>query len=88
MAGNGNGSKTIEYLIIAGGGGGGGQATSGAYYGAGGGGAGGFLTATVNCPDPGNYAVTIGAGGAGGTNTSSYTGDAREIGRASCRERV
>ena len=77
-AGGAIGSNTLEYLIIAGGGGGGGQARSGAYYGAGGGGAGGYRTAAdMACPAIGNHDVTIGAGGAGGTNTVDQNADAR-----------
>lgn len=51
---------TVEYLVVAGGGGGG--AVRG-----GGGGAGGLLTGSKSL-SPNDYAVTVGAGGLGGTN--------------------
>ena len=57
----------FEYLIVGGGGGGGG-------YIGGGGGAGGFLTNVGGVATPqaaGNYAVTVGLGGAGGTNSGA-----------------
>ena len=64
---------SVEYLVVAGGGGGGGG------WQGGGGGAGGFRTGTgipVSAL-PGSYAITIGAGGLGGTDSdiSSNGGD-------------
>jgi hypothetical protein len=56
---------TIEYLVVAGGGGGGNG------NGAGGGGAGGYLTATGFAVNSGTFTVTVGAGGAGGDQTTS-----------------
>jgi hypothetical protein len=72
------GTKAVEYLVVAGGGSGGGMTTGGSYHGAGGGGgAGGYVAGTFT-PTSGTYSVVIGAGGAGanssvgnsGTNTS------------------
>lgn len=56
-------SINVEYLVVAGGGGGGGWG--------GGGGAGGVLTGSI-LPNVATYAITIGSGGARGTQ--SYTG--------------
>jgi len=52
----------VEYLVVAGGGGG-----SNTFY-SGGGGAGGMLTGSIPNVTPGDYTVTIGAGGTNGTN--------------------
>ena len=55
------GVTQVDYLVVAGGAGGGGNGASG------GGGAGGFRTGTALTVVPGTtYAVTVGAGGAGG----------------------
>ena len=54
---------TVDYLVVAGGGGGG-------YDYAGGGGAGGYLASTLSVSSPTTYTVTIGAGGAGGINST------------------
>ncbi|MBI4894188.1 MAG: LamG domain-containing protein [Candidatus Aenigmarchaeota archaeon] len=54
-----SGSGPVEYLVVAGGGGGPGN------YG-GGGGAGGYLAGTNYTVTPQSYAITVGAGGAGG----------------------
>ncbi|MDO8481976.1 MAG: SPRY domain-containing protein [bacterium] len=54
-----SGVTSVDYLIVAGGGGGGRRV-------GGGGGAGGMLTGTTPV-SPGNYAVTVGAGGSGAT---------------------
>jgi hypothetical protein len=54
---------TVDYLIVGGGGGGGDRH-------GGGGGAGGFLSGTLSISQ-GSYAVTVGAGGAGGNYESS-----------------
>ena len=62
-------ARTLSYLVVAGGGGGASR------YGAGGG-AGGLLTGTSTFALSTNYTVTVGAGGAAGTNTGSYTGSA------------
>jgi hypothetical protein len=58
-----SGSGQVEYLIVAGGGGGGSSPTNN-NDGCGGGGAGGLLIGTINI-SPGNYPVTVGAGGVG-----------------------
>jgi hypothetical protein len=55
------GTKTVDYLIIAGGGAGGGGT-----YNSGGGGAGGYITGSLSANVQG-YTVTIGAGGSGST---------------------
>jgi len=52
----------VEYLVVAGGGGGSNNLYSG------GGGAGGMLTGSIPNVTPGDYTVTIGAGGTTGTN--------------------
>jgi hypothetical protein len=54
-------SVDVSYLVVAGGGGGG-------SYRAGGGGAGGFRTGALSLNPTLSYAVTVGAGGAGGTS--------------------
>jgi hypothetical protein len=58
----------VEYLVVAGGGGGGGA--DGDYDGAGGGGAGGFLTGSTYLGSE-TVSVAVGAGGSGGTVSSS-----------------
>jgi hypothetical protein len=65
-------SATVEYLIVGGGGGGGNVAGASSY--AGGGGAGGLLTGTVEVALNVAQNVTVGAGGAGGTYSSSPNG--------------
>ena len=61
-------SGTVEYLVIAGGGGGGSANT-------GGGGAGGYRTASGFAVTSQAYAITVGAGGAGGIYSSAiYSG--------------
>jgi hypothetical protein len=57
----------VEYLVVAGGGGGG-------HDGAGGGGAGGLLTGTIQI-SPGNYTITVGAGGSASTTVSGQASD-------------
>jgi hypothetical protein len=59
----GNGSNTIEYLLVAGGGGGG-------QNGGGGGGAGGVLYGASFSPAAQSYLISIGSGGARGNNNS------------------
>ena len=62
--------STVEYLVVAGGGGGGGYNTN--TFGTGGGGAGGLLTAASFAVASGTaLTVTVGAGGAGGSDFCS-----------------
>jgi hypothetical protein len=58
----------VEYLVVAGGGGG------GRYNGGGGGGAGGLLTGILLVATGSSITATIGAGGAGGTNSGTGQG--------------
>jgi len=60
-----SGTGDVEYLVIAGGAGGGTQH-------GGGGGAGGYRSGTINV-SPGNYPITVGAGGAGSPNGGSFS---------------
>lgn len=57
----------VEYLIVAGGGGVGGGTGSGPFYG-GGGGAGEYLANAAQTVIATSYTITVGAGGAGGSN--------------------
>jgi hypothetical protein len=59
-----NGTKSVEYLIVAGGGGG------GFGSGGGGGGAGGLLSGATSVSS-GSYTITIGSGGSGGIDSSA-----------------
>ena len=66
-----------DYLVVAGGGGGAGSGTDTTAWGGGGGGAGGLLQGSDYLLSPGNHAVTVGSGGAGGQrngNTSLQQG--------------
>ena len=63
---NATGIGVVEYLVI-GGGGGGGHSDGGNLRGAGGGGAGGYRTASGFLVSPQSYAITVGAGGIGGS---------------------
>ena len=65
-----NASLNIDYLLIAGGGAGGGAGSNDAGTAAGGG-AGGYLYQNSYSLPANTYTVTIGAGGAGGTSSSS-----------------
>lgn len=58
---------SVNYLVVAGGGGGGGR------YG-GGGGAGGLLTSSISLSSGTAYTITVGAGGAGGTDVANSPG--------------
>ena len=66
-------TQTMDYIVVAGGGGGGADSASPATFGysGAGGGAGGYRRGTIPIT-PGNYSITIGAGGAGGTPSSPY----------------
>lgn len=66
------GSKTVEVLVVAGGGGGG-------HWYAGGGGAGGVIWANAFV-QAGNYAVTVGAGGAGQSGAPGVSDDPGSFG--------
>ena len=69
-----NQALTADCLVIAGGGGGGNQQ-------AGGGGAGGLLAFTSQSLTATNYSITVGAGGAGSTNTArGVTGNDSQFG--------
>ena len=61
-----NQSLNVDYLVVAGGGSG-----CGGYYG-GGGGAGGYRTGTSLSVTATNYAITVGAGGAGNNTAGNY----------------
>ena len=66
-------TPTVEYLVVAGGGGAGGGASGGG--GGGGGGAGGYRTATgFSVPASSAITVTVGPGGAGGSNLGATRG--------------
>ncbi len=60
-----------DYLVVAGGGGGAGSGTDTTAWGGGGGGAGGLLQGSDYLLSPGNHAVTVGSGGAGGQRNGS-----------------
>lgn len=64
--------STTAYVLIVAGGGGGGFCIN-YYEGGGGGGAGGVGMGTIVFPQNVEYAITVGAGGVGGTSTSSAT---------------
>ena len=91
----------VDYLVV-GGGGGGGNSVHGSSNG-GGAGAGGVLTGTSFAVTVQSYPITVGGGGSGnhptGTDAGASSvfstltaqgggGGGRQIGRASCRERV
>jgi hypothetical protein len=63
-----NYNLTCDILVVAGGGGGG---VAGQYYPGGGGGAGGVLAHATQSLTATNYAITVGAGGINGSNTST-----------------
>jgi hypothetical protein len=65
------GNYTINYLVVAGGGGGGGTPLNSLVPA--GGGAGGLLTNTTTLTPGTAYTITVGAGGAAGTNVSGST---------------
>lgn len=87
-AGNGAGSNTVDYLVIAGGGGGGGGESGNGFGGSGGaGGAGGYRYAATTYTAPGSvtsgsalpvsvqgYPITVGGGGPGGAGATSCAG--------------
>ena len=60
---------SASYLVVAGGGG----------TGQGGGGAGGLLTSTVTLSTPNTYTVTVGAGGAAGTNIAAAVNGSNSV---------
>lgn len=77
-----SGARDIQFAVVAGGGGGGGTGRhvgrNNIAYGGGGGGA-EFLQTTITALTVGSYAITVGAGGVGGsptsgTGTGSFTG--------------
>lgn len=68
------GSKDVEYLIVAGGGAGSGAAWGPSQFNrAGGGGAGGLITGTTNV-SVNNYSITVGAGGSSGDERTRSNG--------------
>jgi hypothetical protein len=67
-------AATVEYLVVGGGGGGGGYASQG-----GGGGAGGVLYNAAHVISAGTFSVTVGAGGAGATNSAIATNGGNSI---------
>ena len=61
------GAYSVDYLVVAGGAGGGGS------YGGGGGGAGGYVASTSTVTSLNPYTITVGAGGAAGTDSGATT---------------